>query len=241
MKNKRNQKNIIWKILLIVFSIVLIICLIIIGIQKYQQKKQQEYYEALLENAGSQPQATEEVPEPETEEAPDVLKSLGIEIPEKDIDFTALKEENSDVYAWIYVPGTNVDYPVLQHPTDDAYYLEHNMDGSKGLPGCIYTESVNTKDFTDPNTVLYGHNMKNGTMFSDLKKYVNIEFLNTHRTVKFETVDGSRYYTVTEVLKTNTSNAWYNRITCEDGRHLILSTCYGSGKDGRLLIIAAET
>ena len=67
MKNKRNQKNIIWKILLIVFSIVLIICLIIIGIQKYQQKKQQEYYEALLENAGSQPQATEEVPEPETE------------------------------------------------------------------------------------------------------------------------------------------------------------------------------
>jgi sortase B len=160
MKNKRNQKNIIWKILLIVFSIVLIICLIIIGIQKYQQKKQQEYYEALLENAGSQPQATEEVPEPETEEAPDVLKSLGIEIPEKDIDFAALKEENSDVYAWIYVPGTNVDYPVLQHPTDDAYYLEHNMDGSKGLPGCIYSESVNTKDFTDPNTVLRSQHEK---------------------------------------------------------------------------------
>ena len=119
MKNKRNQKNIIWKILLIIFSIVLIICLIIIGIQKYQQKKQQEYYETLLENAGSQPQATEEVPEPETEEAPDILKSLGIEIPEKDIDFAALQEENSDVYAWIYVPGTNVDYPVLQHPEDD--------------------------------------------------------------------------------------------------------------------------
>ena len=61
-------------------------------------------------------QATEEMPEPETEEAPDILKSLGIEIPEKDIDFAALQEENSDVYAWIYVPGTNVDYPVLQHP-----------------------------------------------------------------------------------------------------------------------------
>ena len=139
MKNKRNQKNIIWKILLIIFSIVLIICLKIIGIQKYQQKKQQEYYEALLENESTQTQATEEVPEPETEEAPDILKSLGIEIPEKDIDFAALQEENSDVYAWIYVPGTNVDYPVLQHPEDDTYYLEHNMDGSKGLPGCIKT------------------------------------------------------------------------------------------------------
>lgn len=65
------------------FSIVLIICLIIIGIQKYQQKKQQEYYEALLENESTQTQATEEMPEPETEEAPDILKSLGIEIPEK--------------------------------------------------------------------------------------------------------------------------------------------------------------
>ena len=171
MKNKRNQKNIIWKILLIIFSIVLIICLIIIGIQKYQQKKQQEYYEALLENESTQTQATEEMPEPETEEAPDILKSLGIEIPEKDIDFAALQEENSDVYAWIYVPGTNVDYPVLQHPEDDTYYLEHNMDGSKGLPGCIYSESVNTKDFTDPNTVLYGHNMKNGSMFASLHNF----------------------------------------------------------------------
>ena len=83
--------------------------------------------------------------------------------------------------------------------------------------------------------------MRNGTMFSGLKRYVDREFLNAHRTVKFETVDGIRYYTVAEVLKTNTSDAWYNRITADDGRHLILSTCYGSGKDGRLLIIAAET
>ena len=83
--------------------------------------------------------------------------------------------------------------------------------------------------------------MRNGTMFADLKKYVDREFLNAHRTVKFETVDSIRYYTVAEVLKTNTSDAWYDRIAAEDGRCLVLSTCYGSGKDGRLLIIAAET
>ena len=82
--------------------------------------------------------------------------------------------------------------------------------------------------------------MKNGTMFADLKKYVDRDFLNAHRTVKFETMDGIRYFTVTKVLKTNTSDAWYDRIAAEDGRHLILSTCYGSGKDGRLLIIAEE-
>ena len=78
-------------------------------------------------------------------------------------------------------------------------------------------------------------------MFSNLKKYVNRDFLNAHRTVKFETADGVQTFTVTEVLKTNTSDTWYDRIDAEDGKHFILSTCYGSGKDGRLLIIAAET
>ena len=166
MKNKRNQKNIIWKILLIVFSIVLIICLIIIGIQKYQQKKQQEYYEALLENAGSQPQATEEVPEPETEEAPDVLKSLGIEIPEKDIDFTALKEENSDVYAWIYVPGTNINYPVVQ-TNNNSKYLNTLFDGTANASGAIFLDSDDTAPgMVDQQTTIYGHHMNDGSMFN---------------------------------------------------------------------------
>ena len=82
--------------------------------------------------------------------------------------------------------------------------------------------------------------MKNGTMFSDLKKYLNTDFLNSHRTVRLETADGVFLFTVTEVRRTNTADPWYNRITSEDGRRLLLSTCYGSGKDGRLLIIAEE-
>ena len=72
------------------------------------------------------------------------------------------------MYAWIYVPGTNVDYPVLQHPTDDAYYLEHNMDGSKGLPGCIYSESVNTKDFYGSEHCFIRSQHENGSMFASL-------------------------------------------------------------------------
>lgn len=96
-------------------------------------------------------------------------------------------------------------------------------------------------DLQSTNLIIYGHNMRNGTMFSDLKKYVNRDFLNAHRTVKFETADGVQTFTVAEVLKTNTSDAWYDRIAAEDGRQLILSTCYGSGNNGRLLIIAAET
>ena len=65
--------------------------------------------------------------------------------------------------------------------------------------------------------------------------------MNAHRTVKFETVDDVRYFTVTKVLRTDITDAWYARITANDGKRLILSTCCGLGKDGRLLIIAAET
>ena len=84
--------------------------------------------------------------------------------------------------------------------------------------------------------------MKNGTMFSDLKKYLNTDFLNSHRTVRLETADGVFLFAVTEVRRTNTADPWYDRIAVEDGsRCLVLSTCYGLGKDGRLLIIAAET
>ena len=66
-----------------------------------------------------------------------------------------------------------MDYPVLQHPTDNSFYLEHNIDGSAGYPGCIYTELYNKKDFSDRNTLMYGHNMANGTMFATLHYYEN--------------------------------------------------------------------
>lgn len=80
------------------------------------------------------------------------------------VKFGELQSVNPDVYAWITVPGTEIDYPILQHPSDNSYYLMHNIDGSYGYPGCIYTENLNSKDFTDNNTVIYGHNMKNDSM-----------------------------------------------------------------------------
>lgn len=151
----------------------------------------------------------------------------------------ALIAENADCIGWLSIDGTNISYPVMHTPSEPQKYLRRNFYGKYSQSGVPFLDGrCNTQS---TNLIIYGHNMKNGTMFSDLKKYVGRDFLNTHRTVKFETVDGSRYYTVTEVLKTNTSDAWYDRITAEDGRQLILSTCYGSGKDGRLLIIAAET
>ena len=95
-------------------------------------------------------------------------------------DFGQLHEQNEDIYAWIVVPGTQVDYPLLQSGTDN-YYLDYNLDHSKGYPGCIYTNQCNRKDFSDYNTVLYGHNMKNISMFGSLKKYKTEDFYKDHQ------------------------------------------------------------
>ena len=123
------------------------------------------------DNSISEVDETEEVFEEETETESEELVYTLPEIPQKNLDWESLSKENEDIYAWIYIPGTLVDYPIVQHPTDDSYYLNHNIDGSYGKPGCIYTEKINSKDFTNYNTVIYGHNMKNGDMFGSLHDY----------------------------------------------------------------------
>lgn len=118
------------------------------------------------------------------------LEEMGIPIPEKQVDFETLREQtNTDIYAWIYIPDTMIDYPVLQHKEDNTYYLKYNIDGSKGYPGCIYTENYNSKDFTDPVTVVYGHNMKNGSMFAGLHKFEDSEYFEEHPYVYIYTPD----------------------------------------------------
>lgn len=112
------------------------------------------------------------------------------------VDFEGMWKINGDVYAWITIPGTEIDYPVLQHATDNSYYLNYNIDGSYGYPGCIYTENMNHKDFTDNNTVIYGHNMKNGTMFADLHKYKDETFLLKNDELIIYTPEKELKYTI---------------------------------------------
>lgn len=97
------------------------------------------------------------------------------------IDFAVAQAMNPDVYAWIWIPGTNIDYPILQSAAeDDTYYLNHTIEKKEGLPGTIYTEKYNSKEFSDPVTVVYGHNMKNGSMFADLHKYEDRAFFDAN-------------------------------------------------------------
>ncbi len=161
------------------------------------------------------------------------------EQPAAERNIQALIAENSDCIGWLSIDGTSISYPVMYTPSEPQKYLRRSFYGQYSQSGVPFLDGRCST--VGGNLIIYGHNMKNGTMFSDLKKYLNTDFLNAHRTVRLETAGGVFLFTVTEVLKTNTADPWYDRISCEGGRRLLLSTCYGSGKDGRLLIIAAET
>lgn len=97
--------------------------------------------------------------------------------PEGDtLDFDALQSINPDIHAWIEIPGTTVDYPVLQNPSDDEMYLYTACDGSEYVGGSIFTQApYNSVDFNDPVTVLYGNAMWDGTMFGNLQMFYSDE------------------------------------------------------------------
>ena len=97
------------------------------------------------------------------------------------IDFSALKQGNDEVYAWIKMDGTNVDYPIAQSSTDDAFYLTHSaVDKSYLSSGAIYTEKCNSTDFSDRVTLVYGHNGYGDTMFTTLHNFEDEEFFNSN-------------------------------------------------------------
>ena len=87
------------------------------------------------------------------------------------IDFDTLWAQNGDIYAWIELPDTWLQYPILQHPNSDTYYLNRTVDGYEGYPGSIFTFRVEGKRFDQFNTVIYGHNMIDGSMFGNLKNF----------------------------------------------------------------------
>ena len=98
--------------------------------------------------------------------------------PECPVDFTALQAQNSEIYAWIDVPNTQIELPIVQSRADDLYYLNRDLDGKYSRLGSIFTQSANSLDFTDPVTVIYGHNYASGGMFTNLHYFENKTFFD---------------------------------------------------------------
>ena len=107
------------------------------------------------------------------------------------VDFDALRAVNPDVVGWISIEGTNINYPVVQG-TDNSHYLYRLFDGSPNNAGSIFMDYRNERDLSSRNTVLYGHNMQNDTMFSQITKYTDQAFYDGHPTGLLMTPEGNR-------------------------------------------------
>ncbi|MBP5303596.1 MAG: class B sortase [Clostridia bacterium] len=99
------------------------------------------------------------------------------------IDFEMLQKTNPDLYAWIAIPNTNVDYPIAQSSKDEEedFYLHKDVQKNYSYAGTIYTQKVNHKDFKDPVTLIYGHSMLNKTMFGSLHQFRKKDFFDANR------------------------------------------------------------
>lgn len=95
------------------------------------------------------------------------------------VDFERLQEENKDIIAWLYCPDTEINYPVVQSK-DNEYYLRRLLDGTWNIAGTLFMDYRNAADCSDLHTIIYGHNMKNNTMFGSLPKYSKQEYYEEH-------------------------------------------------------------
>ena len=276
---KFNKKT--WIAILVISLIVLLVCVFFI-IKPYiwpesNQVSRDDFRRdstGIVDHATQdEPASPDEVSEPVTEpptEAPTV-NSFGYKLDTfenwEDLDFDKLTGINPDVYAWIYVPGTNVDYPVAQsmRDRDDSFYLSHNIYREYQFSGMIYSEIANSIDFHDPVTVLYGHNMLNGSMFATLHYFSEEDFFNSHTTMFVQTKEKLYTYLIyaayvyddrhilnsfnfkNEEVRMNYFNYTLNPRTYsgfvrkgvqldKDSKILTLSTCTNGGGNTRYLV-----
>lgn len=174
------------------------------------------------------------------------------------VDFKSLISRNKDVIGWLYIPDTKIDEPILKGATNDSY-LRTDIDHKVKTAGQIFIDEINSKDFKDDNTIIYGHNMKNGTRFHDLRYYVEKEFYEQHPTVYIYLPDGS--VNVYQIFSANIINAqsdFYSKginytqfvknaqksakqksdVSQEQQSLILLSTCYAHNSDSRYVVFA---
>ena len=126
----------------------------------------------------------------------------------RDMDFTALREVNPDVLGWILIPGTVVSYPLVQGDDND-YYLNHTWKGWRNVVGSIFLEWTNSADLSDFNTIVYGHRMKNGSMFASLKYYSSQSYWKQHPCVYITDDNGSHKYEIFAAYEVSTEGLTY--------------------------------
>ncbi len=108
---------------------------------------------------------------------------------------------NEDMAAWLQIPDTVIDYPVMWTPRDEIYYLYRGFDGSKDRNGCLILDTDSSLDPLTTNLIIHGHNMKSGAMFGTLTDYEKESFYQDHKEILLHTRDGVRKYEVIAVFR----------------------------------------
>lgn len=264
---KKRVRNIIRLVLLVVFAVSTVLLI--------RQWRDNTDAEAAYQDAVSiaMQKTAEKLPEKTKAEPAEPEKPVTIWVPapvEDDpvmeemtgISLAALREVNPDVTGWIRIPETKVDYPILQGEDND-FYLNHTWEKEPNSLGSIFLEHQSSSDMTDYNTIIYGHNMKNGAMFGDLDLFSLQRFWENHPYVYILTDDGVYRYeifafcqaevesltyglnprrtdTKRKFLDLSLETAWYDtgiKPPVTD-RILTLSTCSGGGYTHRFVVQA---
>ena len=117
--------------------------------------------------------------------------------------YAEIYEMNNDTVGWIKLPGTELDYPVMQTPDRENFYLDKDFYGNKSTRGCIYAREVCDINEPSDNVTLYGHNMADGSMFAALNAYVSKTAWDNNRLIFFDTLTEYHTYKIFAVFKTS--------------------------------------
>ena len=193
--SKKSGRDTLWKILV---CVALLVFLVSGGLTLHSylaDKRAQEEYERLAREAAQTTQETITIEETEKQELETEPEKEEYQSP---YDFDTLKKENPDTIGWIHIPDTKISYPIVQG-TDNDFYLKHDFNGEASVAGSIYLDYESEGDFEGRNNILYGHNMKNGSMFGQLKKYGKEDFYKEHPCFYLYTKDGVWQYDIFSV------------------------------------------
>ena len=178
-----------------------------------------ETFEAPTPAPTQPPAPEEETPEPSPTPEP---TPEPVSIP---VDFPYYREQNEDIVGWIEVEGTDISYFVLYD--SDEYYLTHTWQYDYSSSGSIFMQDYNRSDFSDFNTVLYGHNMASGAMFAQLHRFENSDFFDEHDTITVYTPDSWKTYRIFAAYRTDNLNIMANNdFSTEEGREAYIESIY---------------
>ena len=179
----------IYNAIICAFSVVFVVSAGFLIKYYYGSAKQAEIYDNLIEIVEMQTASTQETM-PHSEE-----KTF---IPE----YQAIYRQNNDMVGWIKVPDTKINYPVMQSKDSPNFYLKHDFDKAYSDYGCPYIQENCDLEQPSDNIILYGHHMKDGSMFAGLMNYQDKGFWEKHKTVSFDTLTDRQTYEVIAVFKT---------------------------------------